>query len=268
MARDHGGGEEENPDCVYGIHPVETLLREQPEQVSRVAFLKGSGSSAMEALVALAKGTRVPYDFVPRERLTRAAGTDKHQGVVATVAAFAYADLDDVIAGAAAQPPGLVLVLDNVEDPRNLGAIIRTAEALGAHGIVIPKRRAASVTALVAKVAAGALVHLPVARAENISQALEALKQHGFWVFGLDAAGKEAFTGPNYSGPTALVLGAEGKGLRPLVARHCDALVHIPLKGKTPSLNVSVAAAMALFAVVGQREGWGTRSGSGILPTS
>ncbi|MBI5137472.1 MAG: 23S rRNA (guanosine(2251)-2'-O)-methyltransferase RlmB [Nitrospirae bacterium] len=255
--RDHGP---EAPDtgCVYGIHPVEELLAEGSGRVSRLHFLDGGGSKPLGDLVARAKALAIPFDFCNRARLDALAGTAKHQGVVAQVAAIPYLPLDDLIARAAGDAPGLIVVLDEVSDPRNLGAVMRTAEAAGAHGIIIPKRRAAPATDLVAKVSAGAFMHLPLTRVDNTVQALERLKQAGYWVYGLAADGPVNIAQADFRAATVLVLGAEGKGLRPLVARHCDHLVRIPLKGRTPSLNVSVAAAVAIFAVIGQREGWGS----------
>jgi 23S rRNA (guanosine2251-2'-O)-methyltransferase len=237
---------------------VAELLNTDAGRVVRLVFLEGSRSQGINQIAADAKRLKIPFDFVGRSRLDGLTGTAKHQGVVAQVAAMAYVELDDLIARAKARGPGLIVVLDEVSDPRNLGAVMRTAEAAGAHGIIIPKRRAAPATELVAKVSAGAFMHLPLVRVDNVVQALDRLKSEDYWVYGLSADAKSTVSDPNYSGPTALVLGAESKGLRPLVARHCDQLVRIPLSGKTPSLNVSVAAAVAIFAVVGQRDGWGT----------
>ena len=187
------------------------------------------------------------------------AGTTKHQGVVAQVSAMPYFTLDELIDRVAeGGKPGLLIALDEVEDPRNLGAVMRTAEAAGADGIIVPKRRAAPATDLVAKVSAGAFLHIPLARVENMAQALEKLKKVGYWVYGLAAEGDMNVANADYKDATVLVLGAEGKGLRPLVARHCDMHISIPLKGKTPSLNVSVAAAVAIFAAIAQRDGWGS----------
>jgi len=183
----------------------------------------------------------VPVRFEPRSALNRLAGTSAHQGVVALGAAQKYADLD--IAGASE----LVVVLDGVEDPHNLGAIIRTAHAAGAGSVIIPERRAAGVTDVVAKAAAGALEHVPVVRVTNVNRALEDLKQRGFWIYGLDERGAEDYARIEYASPTAFVLGGEGKGLHEQVRKHCDLLVRIPLAGKIGSLNVSVAAGIVLF---------------------
>jgi len=198
----------------------------------------------------------VPVRFEPRSALDRVAGTSAHQGVVALGAAKKYADLDSV----AAPGSGILVVLDGVEDPHNLGAIIRTAHAAGAAGVIVPERRAAGITDVVAKAAAGALEHLPVVRVTNINRALEDLKERGYWIYGLDERGAEDYDRVQYSQPTALVLGAEGKGLHEQVRRHCDVLVRIPIAGKISSLNVSVAAGIVLFE-------WKRRVGQ-ALPTA
>lgn len=180
--------------------------------------------------------------FEPRAALDRIAGSSAHQGVVALGAARPYAELRDV-----APEAELLVVLDGVEDPHNLGAVIRTANAAGAGAVVIPERRAAGLTETVAKAAAGALERLPVVRVANISRALEELKAQGYWVYGLDERGDTDYNRVEYSVPTVLVLGSEGKGLHQLVRRHCDVLVRIPLSGAISSLNVSVAAGITLF---------------------
>jgi 23S rRNA (guanosine2251-2'-O)-methyltransferase len=180
------------------------------------------------------------------------ATTGAHQGVVAVTAAKQYADLDDVIA-AKRGAYALVIVLDGVEDPHNFGAILRTAEAAGANGVVIPERRAAGVTGTVAKASAGASEHLPVAKVTNIARTLEELKAKNVWIVGLDERGKQNYDEVDYKMDCAVVLGAEGKGLHDLVAKKCDFLVSIPMLGKVPSLNVSVAGGVVLYEVVRQR---------------
>jgi len=189
----------------------------------------------------MARRAHVPVRFEPRSSLDRLAGTPAHQGVVALGAARQYADLES------AESAQLVVVLDGVEDPHNLGAIIRTAHAAGAGSIIIPERRAAGVTDVVAKAAAGALEHLPVVRVTNVNRALESLKERGFWIYGLDERGSEDYSAVEYATPSAFVLGSEGKGLHEQVRKHCDLLVRIPLVGKISSLNVSVAAGIVLF---------------------
>jgi len=209
--------------------------------VERVLVARGAGGPRLQAIIDLARGAGVPVRFEPRASLDRLAGTPAHQGVVALGAAKQYADLDSI------PPSGMLVVLDGVEDPHNLGAIIRTAYAAGAAGVVIPERRAATVTDVVAKAAAGALEHLPVIRAGNINRTLEQLKKRGYWIYGLDERGAEAYDRVAYAIPTAFVFGAEGKGLHEQVQKHCDLLVRIPMDGKIPSLNVSVATGIVLF---------------------
>jgi len=189
----------------------------------------------------MARRAGVPIRFETRASLDRLAGSSAHQGVVALGAARKYAELDSVA------PAELLVVLDGVEDPHNLGAIIRTAHAAGAGAVVIPERRAAGITDVVAKAAAGALEHLPVVRVTNINRTLEELKERRFWIYGLDERGDSSYDATAYNLPTALVLGGEGKGLHEQVRRHCDLLVRIPMAGKISSLNVSVAAGVVLF---------------------
>ncbi len=190
--------------------------------------------------------------FVARAELDQMAGNNSHQGIVAVTSAKQYSGIDDVVA-AKRGLHSLVVVLDGVEDPHNLGAILRTADAAGADGVVIPERRAASVTAIVAKTSAGASEHLPVAKVTNIARTLEELKTHNLWIVGLDERGKQTYDSLDYQMDCAVVFGAEGKGLHDLVRKHCDFVVSIPMLGKVPSLNVSVAAGVVLYEIVRQR---------------
>jgi len=194
----------------------------------------------------------VAVRFVSRAELDQMAGNNAHQGVVAVTSAKQYNDLDDLVEAKRGQY-SLLVVLDGVEDPHNLGAVIRTADASGADGVIIPERRAASVTALVAKASAGASEHLPVAKVTNIARTLEELKAKNIWTVGLDERGPQSYDSLDYNMDCAIVLGAEGKGIHQLVARKCDFLVSIPMLGKVPSLNVSVAAGVMLYEIVRQR---------------
>lgn len=223
-----------------GIHPVAEALRSN-HPLERLLIAQGAGGPRLQEIIDLARRASVPVRFEPRSALDRLAGTSAHQGVVALGAAKKYVDLEAVEAS------GLVVVLDGVEDPHNLGAIIRTAHAAGAAAVVIPERRAAGVTDVVAKAAAGALEHLPVVRVANVNRTLEDLKKRGYWIYGLDERGAEDYTKVEFAAPTALVLGSEGKGLHEQVRKHCDVLVRIPMAGKISSLNVSVAAGVVLF---------------------
>jgi 23S rRNA (guanosine2251-2'-O)-methyltransferase len=232
-----------------GINPVlESLKAGRP--LDRILIAKGAAGARLQEIVDLARRAAVSVRFEERNGLDRLAGTPAHQGVVAMGAPQRYAELDDV--APAAQ---LLVVLDGVEDPHNLGAIARTAHAAGAGGVVIPERRAVGLTDVVAKAAAGALEHLPVVRATNINRTLEELKRQGYWIYGLDERGAEDYDAVDYHAPTALVFGGEGKGLHEQVRKHCDVLVRIPMEGHIPSLNVSVAAGIVLFECKRRRSG-------------
>jgi 23S rRNA (guanosine2251-2'-O)-methyltransferase len=228
-----------------GIHPVREALR-AGLPLDRVLVAKGAAGPRLQELIELCRERGIPVRFEPRSQLDRAAGSAAHQGVVAFSAAERYASLEQTTAGR-----GLHVVLDGVEDPHNLGAIVRTAQAAGAAAVVIPERRAAGLTETVARTSAGALAYLPVVRVTNISRALEELKQRGYWIYGLDERGEQAYDRVEFNAPTAIVLGGEGRGLHQTVARHCDALVSIPMAagpaGGVASLNVSVAAGVVLF---------------------
>ena len=223
-----------------GIHPITEALR-SGGALDRILIAQGAGGPRLQEIIDLARRAGIPIRFEPRAALERLSGSSAHQGVVALGAARKYADLNAVAESS------LLVVLDGVEDPHNLGAIIRTAHAAGAGAVIIPERRAASLTDVVAKTAAGALEHLPVARVTNINRALEELKERGHWIYGLDERGAEAYDQIDYAAKSVLVLGGEGKGLHEQVRKHCDVLVRIPMAGKISSLNVSVAAGVVLF---------------------
>ena len=219
---------------------LEALRARQPLQ--RVLIAKGAGGARIQEIVGLCRDAQVPVRFETRDALDRMSATSVHQGVVALGAAQTFADLDGISANAK-----MIVILDGVEDPHNVGAIIRTAHAAGADAICIPDRRNAPVSDVAAKAAAGALAHLPVARIGNVNQALESLKKRGYWIYGLDERGEHTYDKVTYSEPAVLVLGGEGKGLHQQVAKHCDFLIRIPMAGKISSLNVSVAAGVVLF---------------------
>jgi 23S rRNA (guanosine2251-2'-O)-methyltransferase len=224
-----------------GINPIlESLKAGHP--LERILIAKGAAGPRLQQIIDLARRSSVPVRFEERAGLDRLAATSAHQGVVALGSSKQYAALEDV--APAAQ---LLVILDGVEDPHNLGAIIRTAHAAGAGAVIVPERRAAGLTDVVAKAAAGAIEYLPVVRAININRALEQLKKLGYWVYGLDERGQEDYDRVTFHSPTVLVFGGEGKGLHDLVRKHCDVLVRIPTEGHVPSLNVSVAAGIVLF---------------------
>jgi len=224
-----------------GIHPVREAIR-AGRPLDRILIAKGAAGPRIQELIELCRERGIPVRFEPREQLDRAAGAASHQGVVAIGSAEKYADLEETAAGG-----GLHVVLDGVEDPHNLGAIIRTAHAAGAVAVVIPERRAAGLTEVVARTAAGALAYIPVVRVVNVNRALDDLKKAGYWIYGLDERGGDEYDKIEYTKPTAIVLGAEGRGLHEHVAKRCDFLVRIPMAGGVASLNVSVAAGVVLF---------------------
>jgi 23S rRNA (guanosine2251-2'-O)-methyltransferase len=239
-------------NVIYGINSVAEALKARGRSFQWVGVAKERKDLRLQRIIEECRRNSVSVRFMPRTELDRMANTGAHQGVVAVTAAKQYADLDDVLAtkrGAYS----LVVVLDGVEDPHNFGAILRTAEAAGADGVVIPERRAAGVTGTVAKASAGASEHLAVAKVTNIARTLEELKSKGLWIVGLDERGKQNYDQIDYRMDCAVVLGAEGKGVHDLVAKKCDFLVSIPMLGKVPSLNVSVAGGIVLYEVVRQR---------------
>lgn len=246
--------QEEETDLIYGRHSVLAALENQ-RQLNRLWILPNLRyDPRFHTLILQAKENGTVIDEVEPRRLDQITHKAHHQGVAAQVAAYDYADLGDLIAQAKSASDQPVLVAaDGITDPHNLGAIIRTAEAIGAQGMVIPQRRAVGITSAVMKVASGALETFPVARVVNLSRALEELKAAGFWIYGTAATNGQPIHTVKWSGPIVLVIGAEGEGLNLLTQRCCDVLVSIPLQGKTPSLNASVAAGMALYEVYRQR---------------
>lgn len=224
-----------------GVNPVREALRAH-RPIEKVLIAKGVAGPRIQEIVELCRAQSVPLRFEPRESLDRSTNGAAHQGVLAFGSVHSYVELRDVV-----QDARLLVVLDGVEDPHNLGAILRTAHAAGARAVVIPERRAAPLTETAGKAAAGALAYLPVARIANVSQALESLKHHGFWIYGLDERGETLYDRADYNTPTAFVLGGEGKGLHQAVRKHCDVLVRIPMAGAVSSLNVSVSAGIVLF---------------------
>jgi len=237
---------------IYGINAVNEALKARGRAFEWVGMAKERHDLRLQRLIEDCRRLSVPVRFLQRTELDRMAGNASHQGVVAVTSSKQYSDLDDVV-GAKRGQYSLVVVLDGVEDPHNLGAILRTADAAGADGVVIPERRAASVTGTVTKASAGASEHLPIAKVTNIARVVEELKDRNIWTVGLDERGSQTYDALDYNMDCALVLGAEGKGLHDLVKRKCDFLVSIPMLGKVPSLNVSVAGAVVMYEIVRQR---------------
>jgi len=246
---------------IYGINSVTEALKARGRAFEWIGMAKERHDIRLQRLIEDCRRLSVPVRFLERTELDRMAGNAAHQGVVAVTSAKQYNELDDVIAAKRAEY-SLVVVLDGVEDPHNLGAILRTADAAGANGIVIPERRSASVTGTVTKVSAGASEHMPIAKVTNIARTIEELKEQNVWTVGLDERAKQTYDALDYKMDCALVLGGEGKGLHDLVKRKCDFLVSIPMLGKVPSLNVSVAAAVVLFEIVRQRRSKNSSAGT------
>jgi len=241
------------PAVVYGVNPLRELLNGSPEEILQIYIPPGEKGSQLLKIVAAAERASLPVREAPRSRLRMLAGTDHHQGIVAVVRPYVYADLEEMLPPP--QPERLtgrvIVALDGIEDPQNLGAIIRTAHCFGAAGVIIPQDRAASVTPAVGKASAGAVHHLPVARVGNLARALDCLKENGFWVYGADADMETArdFHSLDFTGRVVLVMGSEGRGLRDLIRKKCDFFLCIPMVGKLNSLNVSVAAGILLHAI-------------------
>jgi 23S rRNA (guanosine2251-2'-O)-methyltransferase len=242
-------------DRLTGIHAVREAL-ESGRALERIVIARGRHGDRLEEIVTKARERGVPVRFEERAIVDRLAGTSQHQGVVAMAAAKHTLDLEDLLKNTTmgSSAPGLLVVLDGVEDPHNLGAVIRSALAAGASGIILPDRRAAGLNETVARAAAGALEHLPVARVVNIARAMEQLKEAGYWTVGLDERAERKHVDVDYKGAIAIVLGGEGAGLHELVRKRCDFLVSIPTTGPVRSLNVSVAAGVVLFEAVRQRQ--------------
>ena len=243
---------------LYGVAPVLEALRAGQRSIERITIAEGTRHHRLRELIEAARSAGVLVRYAPRVDLTRAvrAGAN-HQGVVATVAAASYANaeelLDELAARVGTPDPSLCVALDGVEDPRNLGAILRTVECAGVHGVFVPERRAAGLTETVAKAAAGALEHVQVARVTNLVRLIEQLKERNVWTVGTSADAPMLYTDWDWTQPTALFLGGEGAGLHRLVRERCDALVSIPVLGHIESLNVSVAAGIVLYEAVRQR---------------
>jgi len=233
-----------------GFHAVEEALA-AGRALDRIVVVRGRHGDRIEAVVRLAKSRGVPVRFEDRQQVDRLAGTREHQGIAALAVAKPAVELEDLLQNKTGHD--LLVLLDGIEDPHNLGAIVRTALAAGASGVVIPERRAAGLTDTVERSAAGALAHLPVARVKNLVRAMEEMKEAGYWLVGLDERAEKSYTEVDYKSSTGVVLGGEGGGLHELTRKRCDFLVSIPTSGPVRSLNVSVAAGVVLFEAVRQR---------------
>jgi 23S rRNA (guanosine2251-2'-O)-methyltransferase len=250
--------DKQNTSKIYGVAPVLEILKAGKRSIEQIIIAEGAHSPRMRELFELARENDVIVNRVPRSALSKFVEPGaNHQGVIATLAAAKYANeyelLEKITEKIGTSNPPLVVVLDGVEDPRNLGAIARTVECVGADGIFLPERRAVGLTDTVAKTAAGALEHVSVAKVTNINKLIEDLKQRNVWTVGTSLKAKQNYTEWDWHQPSAIVLGGEGKGLHRLVEETCDVLVKIPILGKIESLNVSVAAGVVLYEALRQR---------------
>lgn len=236
-------------DQVNRINPVLEILKASPQRVNKLFLQKEEGHRPLGTIVGLAKAHHIPYLFLPKQALDKMS--PHHQGVVALLSPKEYVALDEILASAGPAP--FLVLLDEIEDPQNLGAILRSAEGAGADGVILPERRSAGLTETVFEVSAGALEHLRVARVPNLAQAMETLKTRGFWLVGAESGGDGLFFEFDFTQPVAVVLGSEGKGLRQLTRKKCDRVLSIPMRGKVNSLNVAAAAAVFFFEVARQR---------------
>lgn len=239
-------------DIIAGRNPVMEAIR-SGRSIESILVAKGERSGSVVAIIAKAKQKNIPVKDVDSKKLDFLAKGVNHQGIVAQCAVKEYSTLEEIFALAEERGESpFIIVLDKIEDPHNLGAIIRTAECAGAHGVIIPERRSAGLSYTVEKTSAGALEYMPVVRVKNISAVLQKLKNKGIWVYGADMDG-EHYKKVNYDGAVALVIGNEGKGISPLVAKDCDVIVSLPMKGKINSLNASVAAGILMYEIADKR---------------
>lgn len=250
--------DESSEGPLYGRHPVLEMLRSSSRRVEEIAVLGAGRGPALQELLTLARRREVRISYRTRDQLTAMAGTPHHQGVVARVAGARYWTLDELLAEPARRgEAALFLALDRVQDPGNLGAILRTAETAGVHGVIVPRHQSVGLTGAVARASAGAVELVPVAREANLARALDLLRDESMWIAGAVTAGGRPPWEVDLTGPTCLVLGGEGEGVRPLVARRFDHLLTLPMRGKLQSLNVSAATAALCFEVARQRSARG-----------
>ena len=250
-------------DVIYGIHPVSEALKSRGRSFQYVAIAKDRMDPRVQRIIEDARESGITVRFLPRDYLDRTANTNMHQGVIAVTSKKEYLDLDDLIEKKRGEH-AFVVVLDGIEDPHNLGALIRSADGAGVDGVVIPERRATGVTGTAMKASAGAAEYVPIARVTNIARSIEDLKaKYNVWTVGLDERGTQNYDELDYNMNLALVLGAEGKGLHDLVRKKCDLLVRIPMAGEVASLNVSVAGGIVMYEVARQRRAKLAGAGSG-----
>lgn len=244
---------QEFDDQVEGRNSVIELL-ESGRDINKIFIFEGEKHGSISKIIAMAKERKIVITEISKAKLNQMAQTANNQGVIAIVPPFAYCEVEDILEEAKKKKEApFILILDGIEDPHNLGSIIRTAETAGVHGIIIPKRRAASVNSTVNKVSAGAVEHMKIARVNNINETIKYLKDNGIWIYGTDMQTEKCYYDEDYKGAVAIVIGSEGFGMNRLVRENCDFLVKIPMKGKITSLNASVSAGIVMYEVVKQR---------------
>lgn len=252
--KDQNPKTEQSKNIIFGMLPILELLRANSRRVDKILIADGAREHRIAEIIDLAKENRIPFQKTPRENFAKLVEPGaNHQGVIAFAASADYADADELLAEIFVKENALVLILDGIEDPRNLGAILRTAECAGADGVFIPEHRAVGLTETVVKTSAGATEHIKIAKVKNLNRLIEELKKNNIWVVGTSGEAKMGYAEWDWTQKTALVLGSEGKGLHRLVAENCDVLVKIPMQGKIESLNVSVACGVLLFEAMRQR---------------
>ena len=240
----------QNTEAVYGVNPVKVLLAQEASSLKKIIVADGRSGASVKEIIDGARQKKIPVEWRQRQHLDELTGRTDHQGIVGLRDSFTYADLDDLLKNRNPHlSHDLILMLDSILDPQNLGSIIRSAHCLGANGVVIPTDRAASVTPAVIKASAGSAEQLPVTRVTNLSQTMDYLKDKGFWIYGADAHEGKNIREQNFNGSVVLVLGSEAKGLRPLVKKKCDFLVTIPMAGNFDSFNVAVAAGIIQYEI-------------------
>lgn len=238
---------------VEGRNPVIEAIKSGRE-IDKILIAKGSEQGSIQKIIGMAKEKRIVIQYVEKAKLDAMSETKAHQGVIALVTPYSYKTVDDIMKAAEDKnEDSFIIILDEIEDPHNLGAIIRTAECAGAHGVIIPKRRAVGLTPVVIKASAGAVEYMNIAKVSNIASTIEELKERGVWIYGADMDGEQDYFNRDLSGPIAIVIGSEGKGIGRLIREKCDFLVKIPMNGKISSLNASVAASVMMYEVLRQR---------------
>lgn len=246
-------------EFIIGKNPVLEALR-SGHTINKIWIGEGTQKGQVNQVIDLAKENGIQFQFVPKKKLESLVDTQNHQGIVASVAAYEYAELEDLfkVAEERGEEP-FFLLLDEIEDPHNLGSILRTADCAGAHGVIIPKRRAVGLTATVAKASTGAIEYVPVVRVTNLARTMDELKKRGIWFAGTDAKGDTDFRQASFDLPIGLVIGSEGKGMSRLIKEKCDFLLRIPMQGKVTSLNASVAASLLMYEVFRKRNSIGLK---------